>query len=49
MDFIYPEQHSCIEVGWAYIESTYNYHIVYKFSKLDLFILVDFAASSRSL
>ena len=48
MDFIYLKQYSYIKVSWVYIKSTYNYHIVYKFSKLDLFILIDFIASSRS-
>jgi hypothetical protein len=49
MDFIYLEQHPYIKVSWAYIKSAYNYHIIYKPSKLNLFILVDFAVSSRSL
>ena len=48
-DLIYPEQHFYIEVSWVYIEGTYNYYIVYKSSKPDLFILVNFVASSRSL
>ena len=49
VDLVYPEQHPYIEVGWAYTESAYNYHIVCKPSKPDLLILVDLAASSRSL
>jgi len=38
-----------MEVGWAYIESAYNYYVVYKPSKLDLLILVNLAANYRSL
>jgi len=38
-----------MEVGWAYTESAYNYYIVCKPSKLDLLVLIDLAASSRSL
>ena len=49
MDFIYLKQHFYIKVGWIYIKSTYNYYVVYKFSKPDLFIFVDLAANSRSL
>jgi hypothetical protein len=49
VDLIYLEQYPYIEVGWVYIESAYNYYIVCKPSKLDLLILVDLTASSRSL
>jgi len=49
MDLVYLEQHPYIEVGWAYIESAHDYHIVCKPSKLDLLILVDLVAGSRSL
>ena len=48
MDLIYPKQYSCIEVGWVYTESAYDYYIVCKSSKLNLFIFVDFAANSKS-
>ena len=47
-DFIYLKQYSYIEVGQVYIESAYNYYIVYKFSKLNLLIFVDFAANNKS-
>ena len=49
MDLIYPEQYSYIEVGWVYIEGAYNYYIVCKFSKLDLFVFIDLIANNRSL
>jgi len=49
VDLIYLEQHPYIEVSWAYIESAYNYYVVCKPSKPNLLILVDLAASSRSL
>ena len=49
MDLVYLEQHPYIEVGWAYIKSAYNYHTVYKPSKLDLLVLINLAAGSRSL
>ena len=48
MDLIHPEQYFCIKVGWAYTEGAYNYYIVYKSNKPDLFILVDFTASNKS-
>jgi len=49
MDLIYLEQYSYIEVGWVYTEGAYNYYIVCKSSKLDLLVLVDLIAGSRSL
>jgi hypothetical protein len=47
-DLVYLEQYPYIKIGWVYIKSTYNYCIVYKFSKLDLLILVDFVVSNKS-
>jgi hypothetical protein len=49
MDLIHPKQYSCMEVGWVYTKSAYDYYIVCKSSKPDLFILVDLVASNRSL